>query len=220
VNEGMITMKMKTVVSLLVLALVAIAALWFTGCTEEEVVEIALAGEFPAPYEQNSTTEQWDKFKIIDLAAEVEQALEGSDYSREDLTKAVMNGASYGVTDWTPPLGDHDDWTIGGRVTVQRTDGTAGPEVDLLVYSGVSVKGALGEKIVANLEPAGVGVINAALDTFVVNVTSRPVLQFVTYNELVDPSPSVIDPIVFDWTVWVRYQILVPKIFDKFDPLP
>jgi hypothetical protein len=46
------------------------------------------------------------------------------------------------------------------------------------------------------------------------------VLQFVTSNEVVDPPPNAQDPIVFDWTVWVRYQLLVPKIFDKFDPLP
>jgi hypothetical protein len=216
----MITMKMKSVVSLLVLALVALGVVWITGCTEEEIVEIAIAGEFPAPQEQNSTSERWDDTTSVDLAAEVEEAIEGTEYSRSDLTKAVMNGASYGVTDWTEPVGDHDDWIIGGRVTVQRTDGTPGPVVELLSYDGVSVKGTLDKKIVADLNPAGVGVINDALEAFVTDVDSRPVLEFVTSNEVVDPPPSIGDPIIFDWTVWVRYQLLVPKLFEKFDPLP
>jgi hypothetical protein len=220
VNEEMITMKKKTVVSLFVLALVAFGAWSITGCTEEEIIEIALATEFPAEFVQNSTSEQWDTFKIIDLAAEVEKALEGTDYSREDLTKAVLNGASYEVTDWTPPVGDHDDWVVGGKVTVQRTDGNPGPVTEVFTYSGVSVKNSVHVKTVADLNPAGVGVINAALESFVDDPTSEPVLQFVTSNESVVPSPSVQDPIIFDWTVWVRYQLLVPKIFDKFDPLP
>jgi len=209
-------MKKKTIVSLLFLALVALGALWITGCTEEEIIEIALASEYPVPYIQNSTSEQWDNFKLIDLAAEVEKALEGTEYSREDLTKAVLNGASYGVTEFS----QSHDWIIGGRVTVQRIDGTAGPETELFSYDGESVQGALDEKFVADLEPAGVGVINAALEDFVTDVTSEPVLQFVTSNESVTPPPNAQDPIVFDWTVWVRYQLLVPKIFDKFDPLP
>lgn len=212
-------MKKKTIVSFLFLALVALGALWITGCTEEEIIEIALATEFPADFVQNSADEIWDNFKIIDLAEEVDKALDGTDYTREDLTAAVLNGASYGVTAWTPPQG-HEDWVIGGKVTVQRIDGTPGPKTELFSYDGVSVKGALGQKIVANLEPAGVGVINAALESFVTDVTSEPVLQFETSNESVTPSPSAQDRIIFDWTVWVRYQILTPKTFDKFDPLP
>lgn len=212
-------MKKKIVVSLLILALVTLGVLSITGCTEEELIEIVLALEFPADFEQNSADETWDEINIIDLAAEVDKALEGTEYTRQDITKAILNGASYGVTDWTPPQG-HPDWTIGGRVTVQRTDGAPGPVEELLSYAGVSVKGALGQKIVVSLNPAGVDVINDALKDFVEFPTSEPVLQFVTSNESVDPSPSPTDRIIFDWVVWVRYQIIAPKAFEKFDPWP
>jgi hypothetical protein len=106
-------------------------------------------------------------------------------------------------------------------VTVQRTD-IAGPVVELLSYDGVSVKGSLDKKTVATLEPAGVGVINAALDVFTNpdSLSVSPVLEFVTSNESVTPPPSSGDAIIFDWTLWIRYQVVAPAVFETFDPLP
>jgi hypothetical protein len=219
VDKEMMTMKKKIVVSLFVLALVAPGTLWLTGCTEEELIDIALANEFAQLHEQNSASEVWDDTTTVDLAEEVENALAGTDYSRSDITKAVLNGASYGVDDWTEPA-THPDWTIGGRVTVQRIDGTPGAATELFDYSGVSVKNSLGQKITVDLNPPAVDVINDALEDFVMNSTSRPVLQFVTSNESVDPSPSATDRIIFDWVVWIRYQVVVPRIVETFDPLP
>ena len=139
-------MKVKTTVSLLVFALVAVGVLWLTGCTEEELIEIALAYEYPAEFPQNSAAEIWEDTTTVNLAEEVDNALEGTEFSRSDITQAILNGASYGVLSWTPPS-SHSDWTIGGTVTVQRLDGTPGAVTELFSYSGVSVKGALDQKI-------------------------------------------------------------------------
>jgi hypothetical protein len=213
----MMTMKKHIVVTTLFLALVSLGVMWFAGCTEEEVVDIALAMEFPAPFVQGpSEDEVFDRTYVVNLAQAVDEALAGTDYSRADIKRAVLNGAAYGVTKFSH---DHD-WKIGGKVTIQRTDGTPGPVVELLSYKGVSIEESLDEKITAVLDPAGVAVINAALEDLVTNPASAPVLVLVTSNESVIPAPSVGDAIRFDWVVWVRYQVIAPRAFDKLDPWP
>lgn len=210
-------MKKKSVVSLLVLALVALGVLGVTGCTEEEIIEIALASEWPRTFPQGPSADvEFENEETVDLAAEVKAALADTEVDRSDISSAVLNGASYGVSSFS----HSHDWTIGGRVIVQRMDPSPGPEVTLLSYGGVSVRGALGAKIPVKLNPAGVDVINAALDDFVNDISSEPVLRFVTRNETVTPAPDVSDEIEFEWKVWVGYQILAPKAFEKLDPWP
>ena len=147
---------------------------------------------------------------------QVDEALAGTIYSRNDITGAVLNGVSYGVTEYDQGI----DWVVGGSVVVQRLDPVAGPEDTLLFYTQESIPGTLGKKITALLVEAGVDVINSALADFVDG--ENPVLQFTVYNGTVTSSsgpPAPGNPIVFTWGTWVQYQILVSDTVTLVDPI-
>lgn len=203
----------KTVIFTFVLALVSVASLWIAGCTEEKIIEIALNTEYPADFDQGPSADvEFENVDTVDIAGEVEAALAETEYSRADIADAYFNGASYGVIQFSHP----HDWEIGGAVFVQRLD-LGGSEVEILSYPPVSVQGSLGSKTAALLAPAGVDVINQALNDFVAG--ANPVLRFVTRNESVTPAPGPSDRIEFTWRVWVQYQIVVVESADIFDPL-
>jgi hypothetical protein len=203
----------KIVIFTFVLALVSLASLWITGCTEEKIIEIALNTEYPADFDQGPSADvEFENVDTLDIAGEVDAALADTDYSRADIADAYFNGASYGVIKFS----HSHDWEIGGAVYVQRLD-LGGPEVEILSYPPVSVQAALGSKTAAPLTPAGVDVINQALKDFVAG--GNPVLRFVTRNESVTPAPGPSDTIEFTWRVWVQYQIVVVETADIFDPL-
>jgi hypothetical protein len=66
--------------------------------------------------------------------------------------------ASYKVTDFDTT---HHDWLITGSLVVHREDVPDGPAT-LLSYASQSVEEALGQRIKADLDEAGVALINRA----------------------------------------------------------
>lgn len=209
-------MKKQSVVSLIVLAVVCFGAMGPTGCTEDKLIEIAVKAEMFEDWPEDSESVSWENTKIVDIAEKVDEALAGTKYSRGDITGAVLNGVSYGVTVYEQSI----DWVVGGSVIVQRMDPTAGPETTLLLYTDESVPGTLGEMITAELEDLGVDVINAALADFVAG--GNPVLKFIVRNGSVTSSsgpPAPGNPIIFTWGTWVQYQILVSDTVTLTDPI-
>jgi len=197
------------------LALVSLATMWLAGCTEEKIIEIALGDEyFHDEHQGPSSSQEFENADTLYVADEVNEALDGTRFNRSQITGMILNGVSYGVTEYTGTT----RWLIGGAVYVQRLDGAGGPETLLLGYTDEIVPDLLGAKIVADLDMQGVAVINAALDDFVNK--GSPVLRFVTRNETVEPPPSGSNPIEFHWGVWVQYQVLVHESANIFDPLP
>lgn len=209
-------MKMQSVVSLIVLAVMCLGAMGLAGCTEDKLIEIAVKAEMFEDWDQDSESVSWDNTEIVDVGAKVDEALAGTKYSRSDITGAVLNGVSYGVTKYEQSI----DWVVGGSVIVQRMDPTAGPETTLLLYTDESVPGTLGMKITAELVDAGVDVINAALADFLDG--DNPVLKFIVRNGSVTSSsgpPAPGNPIIFTWGTWVQYQILVSDTVTLVDPI-
>ena len=131
---------------------------------------------------------------------ELNQILQDNDVSRDDIVAIKLVSASYGVTNFT----QQHDWTISGSVTVERIDESEGP-FPLITYTSQSVTGALNKTIPAQLDSAGVALIDSAFVDFING--GNPILEFQVVNSAVNPLPSRIDPIQFDWKacIWVDF---------------
>jgi hypothetical protein len=197
----------------LFLALVGLTSMWLAGCTEEKLIEIAVGTEYFYDRQHGpSSSVEFENADTLSIAEKVSDALEGTRFDRSQITGMILNGVSYGVTEYTQT----ERWLIGGAVYVQRLD-LGGSETVLLRYTDKYVPDLLGAKVVADLEPTGVDVINTALENFVDG--DNPVLRFVTRNETVSPAPTPSNPIEFHWGLWIQYQIMVHESAKIFDPL-
>jgi len=136
---------------------VCLIALFAAGCLEEKTLDIVLTGETYADFSQDETSENWTEPAVIDMAQEIRDILDDNGVSG-DLTGAHVTSASYGVTQFSQ---DHD-WDISGAITVTYK----GTTETLINYTSQSVTAALGKKISAPLLPAGVDLINLALQDF------------------------------------------------------
>lgn len=196
----------KRMMAALALCLVPLA---LASCLDEKVIEIVLTGETFADFSQNETTLNWTEDAVVDIAGEIRDILEDNGYEMDDLKAAHVTSASYGVTSFS----QSHDWTITGAIVVSR-DG--GPFALVLDYTSQSVQAALGQKIAAPLEPAGVAVINTALDDF--RNGQNPVLAFQIQNGNTVPAPSVEDPMIFDWRAWLAIQVVIEESVEVPDP--
>jgi len=194
----------------LLIAFVAALTLAFsvTGCLEDKVLEVVAKGETFADFEEFHTSATWNTPDTLDVADEIRKILQDNGYNLSDVKDAKLVGAAYGVTHFAQ---DHD-WKITGAINVARTDVAAGPAL-LLNYSSQSVAAALGQKIPASLNGAGVGIINTALDEFLAG--GSPVLEFTIVNGAVDPVPTSQDPIEFDWRAWITFHIVIDQTVEN-----
>ena len=150
---------MKTIVCALFLGLVALLG---SGCImDEKVIEIVLTGETYADFVENEDGADEAETATIDMAEELRDILNENDLSLSDIEDAFVASVHYGVTSFSQA----HDWTISGAISVRRVD-LSGGFIVIANYTSQSVQGALGQKIPATLEPAGVDVINTALDDF------------------------------------------------------
>ena len=194
----------------LLIAFVAALTLAFsvTGCLEDKVLEVVATGETFADFEEFHTSATWNNPDTIDVADEIRKILKDNGYNLSDVKDAKLVGAAYGVTSFT----QDGDWQITGSITVARTDVASGSPT-LLNYSSQSVAGALGQKIPASLNGAGVTLINTALADFLAG--GSPALEFTINNGAVDPVPTPQDPIEFDWRAWITFHIVIDQTVEN-----
>jgi hypothetical protein len=198
-------MKRNTVI---LTAAVYLAALPGAGCLEEKVLEIVLTAETSADFSQNETSSSWSEPAVIDMAAEIRDVLEDNGYGTGDLVGAHVTSASYGVTSFSQA----HDWEISGEITVTYGSTTE----TILNYTSQSVQAARGKKISAPLQPAGVDLVDQALQDFLGGLD--PVLTFTIVNGSTGPAPSVVDPMIFDWRAWLAVQVIVDEEVEVPDP--
>ena len=200
-------MNMKTILAMLA---VCVTALALSGCFEEEekVLDIVLTGETSEDFAQNEISSQWTRTVTIDVADQIRDILEDNGYDSDDLESAHVTSVSYGVT----AFDQAHDWTISGSIFVSYQ----GAPQSIVDYASQSVESALGDKISAPLQQAGVDEVNAALDDFVNG--ANPSLQFGIGNGATTPSPSVEDPMIFTWRAWLAIQVIIDEDVKVFDP--
>jgi hypothetical protein len=189
---------------------VCVAALLGAGCNlmEEKALEIVITGETSADFAQNETNASWSKGAIVDVAQELRDILEDNGYATDDLVSAHVTSVSYGTVSFDQP----HDWQISGAITVEYDGSTE----TIVNYASQSVQGALGKKISAPLEQAGVDLINQALDDFIAG--ANPVLVLTVENGATSPVPSGTDPMIFDWRAWLAVQVIVDESVEVPDP--
>jgi hypothetical protein len=192
----------------LVLAVCVVSAL-SGGCLDDKVVELVATGETSADFSQNETTEQWTEPAIIDIGQQVRDILEDNGYDESDLKDAHLTSVHYGVTSFSQA----HDWDISGAITVTYNGNTQA----ILNYTSQSVQAALGKKIPATLEQGGVDLVNQALDDFVAGAPTVQ-LTFTINNGATTPSPTVGDPMIFDWRAWLAIQVILDQEVSIPDP--
>lgn len=213
---------MKRISRITGLALLLCLVVGGSGCILHDILtDLVAKYEAFADYEQRETSANWNTpYTLDNYGKDLRKALDDIGFSPVDgdtIKSASLVAAHYGVTKILPS--QTHDWTIAGAITVQRVGGASGT---LINYTGVSVEGALGKKIVASLNGAGVAVINQALEDLLDNLdgdpANDPVLVLNDVNgSVVGPSgpPSVTDPLEFDWRAWITMEIVIKKKVDN-----
>jgi hypothetical protein len=210
---------MKRISRITGLALLLCLVVGGNGCILHDVVtDLVAKHEAFADYEQREDSANWNTpYTLEDYGKDLRQALEdiGFTAGEDTIITAGLVAAHYGVTRILPS--QTHDWTISGAITVQRVGGGSGTLID---YTDVSMQGALGQKIAAKLNGAGVAVINQALQDLIDNIVAGgdpandPVLILNDVNgSVVGPSgpPTPTDTLEFDWRAWITVELVIRK---------
>jgi len=205
------TSPMKKTWFLLVLLGIAVA---MGSCImEDRIIQLVLTDKSCADFSENQTSTSFVTPARLEFGEELNRILEDNDVAREEIVHALLVSASYGVTNFTQSTA----WVISGSITVEREDEADGPKT-LIAYSNLSVADALGKVIPAPLDSAGVHLINRATADYLAGVGSNPVLIFKVNNSSVVPSPSVSDPIQFDWRFCITMDVVTETDAEVPDP--
>ncbi len=195
---------------ILLLAAVLMVSLSSCQLMKEKKIDLVLKGEVSTEFSYNDTNEVYQSEAEVEFTQEIADMLADADLSPSDIDSVFVVGVEYGVTAFD---GTHD-WAISGNINIQQD---AGAFIPLVTYDSQSVQEALDQRLPQTLEAGGVDVINDALQSFIAG--GSPVLRLQIENGNVDPSPTVGDPIVFAWKIWLTVQVLaeeeleVPELF-------
>jgi hypothetical protein len=183
-----------------------------TGCViEDKVIEVVVTGETCAQFAENHDTEEFTTPVTIDYAQRIDEILEDEDLDRSDIAAAKVMSATYQVTAF-----DHShDWTISGYITVEEL-GDGGP-ARIIDYTDQSLLAAQAEPVQAQLNEAGVSIVNEALQAYLDG--GYPMLRFEIDNGSVEPAPSASDRLVFTWEACIKIHILHREEVEVPDPL-
>jgi hypothetical protein len=204
---------MRKILNKLGVGLLAVTLLASGGCNilEDKILQVVLSEEVYAEFLANETTDNWTDSAVIDYGQEVSDILADNGYNRSDIDQISLMTAFYGVTQYNGAT----DWIISGLIRVRRTDADATPAeqnyVTIANYSQVSVPATLNQKVEADLDQAGVSLLNQALADFITG--DNPVLEFEIESLSADisPDPTVANPMVFAWKAWLVFQILLSE---------
>ncbi|MGD1049069.1 MAG: hypothetical protein ABR899_10025 [Candidatus Krumholzibacteriaceae bacterium] len=181
---------------------------------EDRTVQFVVTHETCATFDVSSQSASFTVPTSVFLADEINSALNDNNAALEDVVTARIVSLSYGVTGFTPPASPHD-WQITGAVTVERNDISDGPDT-LLSYTDESVENAYGKRIPAKLNKDGVDIVNRAIDAYIAG--GNPVLIFTLVNGSVNPAPSALDPVMFQWRPCLVLHIITQKDTQVPDP--
>ena len=183
-----------------------------SGCIlEDKVIQIVVTNEVCAEFHQEEDSDNFNTPAVIDYAAEIDSILLANDYTRADIDTALLVNARVTVTNFPPPTptSNKNDWLFSGEITVARTDKAVGPVTIIPFQTGVSVMALEGVEVTVPLDPAGVALINQALEDFLNG--ENPVLVFtvVSTTDDITPDPTPDNMMIFDWKACIVGQIVL-----------
>ncbi len=196
---------MKT--KLLIFLALAAAMVTFTAescfiSTKE--VEVPVRGEGDLEFHATGTSDS--RQETIDFTALMEDLENDSDFDK--LVSAHIENGYWRVT---RNLGSAST-VMSGNLTVQR-EGSAAPAVALIAYTSIDIADVSGDFVVAPLTAAGVSLLNAGFDEYLLakaNETALPNLRFVfTWNSSATPAP-----VDFYWEGKVKFTMVGLTVVD------
>lgn len=199
---------MRTAIAKLGMILLIALMMGGNGCLEDKVIQIVLTDETFADFHELEDSANRTDPVTVDYGQEIRDVLEKNGFRAEDIVDASLISAFYGVRQRI----QGDDWLLSGEIKVRRVDGGPGPQATIVNYTNVSVAGALGQKILANLDGAGVALLNQALDDFLAG--ANPVLEFETVHGTITPVPSDVSPMEFIWRAWLNIQVTIEDVIE------
>jgi hypothetical protein len=144
-----------------------------------------------------------DQFKM-----RLEDILEDNGAKLSDIQSITMVAGEYKVA--MPSMAAHD-WTVSGVVTMRRQDDPMGPVTEgpatFVNMTSQSLIAAKVKPIPADLNSAGVAVVNHALTDLKNGGDPRLIVEMVSDNIVPAPSPS--DPLEFSWLAQVTFQVVI-----------
>jgi hypothetical protein len=183
------------------------------GCWEDRVVEVVLRGEATVIVPQDETDVSPSLPRVIGAPDIIGDILADNGYTIEDVDSVTVSGGFYGTANLQ---GDHD-WTLTGEIEAQRVDGVvAGPTVTVFPYTAQSVQAALDGRIVIPFDAAGVEAINGAMADYLAG--GSPMIEFRADNSSISPQPNLLDPMVFDWSVRITFNVFIRLKTEVPDP--
>jgi hypothetical protein len=128
----------------------------------------------------------------------------------DDIESITMMSGTYQVTKPASKSYTHD-WTITAAVNIHRQDVpggavTDGPEL-FVEETSQSLRDAKGKPTYADLNSAGVSVVNRALESLLDGEDPRLVLTLIPGG--ISPAPTASDPLTFKWNACVEFQAVV-----------
>jgi hypothetical protein len=128
----------------------------------------------------------------------------------DDIESINMVSGTYQVTKPASKRYEHD-WTITAAVDISRQDVPSGPVTDgparFVNETSQSLRDAKGMPTSADLNSAGVELVNRALQSLLDGEDPRLVLTLIPGG--IDPAPSPSDPLTFKWNACVEFQAVV-----------
>jgi len=128
----------------------------------------------------------------------------------DDIESITMMSGTYQVTKPASKKNEHD-WTITAAVDISRQDDPSGPVTDgperFVNMTSQSLMDAKGKPTYADLNSAGVELVNRALQSLLDGGDPRLVLTLIPGG--IDPEPSMSDPCSFKWNACVEFQAVV-----------
>jgi hypothetical protein len=134
--------------------------------------------------------------------------LEENNAKLSDIQSITMVAGEYKVA--APSKALHD-WTVSGVVTMRRQDDPMGPvtagPATFVNMTSQSLLGAKGKPVPADLNAAGVAIVNAALSDLKNGGDPRLIVEMVSDN--IVPAPTASDPLAFSWLAQVTFQVVI-----------
>jgi hypothetical protein len=135
-------------------------------------------------------------------------ALDDNGAKLSDIQSITMVAGEYKVA---APSGATHDWAVSGVVTMRRQDDPMGPVTEgpatFVNMTSQSLKAAKSKPVPADLNSAGVAIVNHALTDLKAGGDPRLVVEMVSDNIVPAPSPS--DPLEFSWLAQVTFQVVI-----------
>ena len=198
----------KAILKLLILPVFCFLAL-SSGCVYDELqTEVVVTEKINVQFDEYRESPAIGSAVVVDdFKMKLMAKLDEYDVELDDVISITMVSGEYKVTN---PSKSHD-WAVTGEVTIKRQDdssvpATEGPEI-FVNLTTQSLFDAKGKPVPADLNSAGVGVINNALADLMTGGDPRLVVTM--ESDDITPAPSPSDPLEFTWMARIVFQIVI-----------